>query len=95
VHRFFLQNLRRFNKQFTGLFEIRDEGEDTGEPVEQTDGGFDQRYGWIYNTKRIADFEGVTMDEAYDLCVMQALNDLAYLKEKDRNDKRLINATEE
>ena len=86
------QNLRRFNKLFTGLFEIGVEGEDGGEPVEQVDDGFDSRYGWVYNTKRIADFENITVDQAYDLCVMQALNDLAYLKEKDRHDKRLINA---
>lgn len=32
------------------------------------------------------------MDEAYNLGVMQCLNDLSYLKDYEENQKRLLNA---
>jgi hypothetical protein len=42
----------------------------------------------------VADFENISLDQAYELGVIQFLNDLSYLKEKDAHDQRLIkNAT--
>jgi hypothetical protein len=43
---------------------------------------FIERYGWIYSAKQVAEFEGITLDRAYDLPILQALNALSYLKAK-------------
>lgn len=37
----------------------------------------------------VADFENISLDAAWDLNVMQALNDLSYLKAKDWHDKEM------
>jgi len=47
-------------------------------------------YGWIYQTKLVADFEGITLDQAFNLPVINFLNDLAYLKAKMEHDNELI-----
>jgi hypothetical protein len=66
-------------------------GDDEG-AEERDESTFGSRWGWVYNTKQIADFENISMDEAYQLPVMQCLNDLSYLKDYEENQKRLLNA---
>lgn len=39
-------------------------------------------HGWQYSTEQIAQYERISMDQAYDLPCRQALNDLVYLKAK-------------
>jgi hypothetical protein len=86
---FFFDSLQRLNKGFSGLFGIRDEDDADG-----SEDDFTGRFGWIYNAKMVADFENISLDQAYELGVIQFLNDLSYLKEKDAHDQRLIkNAT--
>jgi hypothetical protein len=46
-----------------------------------------QRYGWIYQATIIADHERIKLVEVYDLPVIQALNDLSYLKSKNAFDR--------
>ncbi|MBV7534059.1 hypothetical protein [Chitinophaga sp. sic0106] len=41
------------------------------------------------NTKEVAAFEGIPVAQAYDLSVINYLNDLAYLKDKAKYDKLL------
>ena len=70
-----------FVDSYKGLFEaetIEDEGEIIAKPEKPNP--FIDQYGWIYSAKQVADHEGVTLDEAFDLPVVQAFNDLAYLK---------------
>jgi hypothetical protein len=38
----------------------------------------------------VAEVERITLDQAYELPIMQYLNDLAYLKAKAANDKMLL-----
>lgn len=40
-----------------------------------------ERWGWVHNTKQVADFENITIIQAYQLPIIQYLNDLAYLKD--------------
>jgi len=62
---------------------VENEGEsDLG--IEQT---FMKYYGWIYSTAQIAEHERITLDQAFELPVVQYLNDLAYLKMKDKLEK--------
>lgn len=46
-----------------------------------------RQYGWIYQSKLIAEFEGIKINEVYDLETLQCLNTLAYLKAKASFDK--------
>lgn len=86
---FFFASLEQFNKGFSGLFGKGQPG-DYDEGTEGADEGtFASRFGWIYNAKRIADFENISLDEAYNLPLIQALNDLSYLKEYEANEKRI------
>lgn len=80
---FFLQTLQGFNRKWPQLFgREHDDAGDDGDTGERSISDFDKYYGWIYNTKQVAEFEGVNLEQAFDLNIMQALNDLCYLKAK-------------
>lgn len=84
-----MRTLKRFHKGFGGLFSEGVEGvedEDGGEAVSD---GFIKQFGWIYSTKQVAEFEGITMDAAYELGLIQYMNDLVYLKEYGEHTKRM------
>lgn len=53
-------------------------------------GKFTEVFGWVYSTKEVAMFEGITMDQAYDLPVTQVLNDMVYLKAKKKHEDAMI-----
>ncbi len=40
-----------------------------------------ERWGWISSTKEVAEFERITMTDAYKLKIVHYLNSLAYLKD--------------
>lgn len=88
---FFLQTLSHLNSQFKRLF-------DNGDDDEGADGirgnklveRFTRNYGWIYTTRELATFEGISLEQAFNLPVVQALNDLLYLKEKIEYDKLIM-----
>lgn len=73
----FNENLEKFNAEYNTLFGL---GDDYDPRI--TGHRFNKRYGWVYSASAIAEYERITLDEAYRLPVRQALNDLAYLKEK-------------
>lgn len=73
----FTQSYMELLQSYAGLFEITEEVME-GEP--EPPHPFQQQYGWIYSAKAVAEFEGITLDKAYDLPIIQALNDLSYLK---------------
>lgn len=83
---FFLQSLQQFLKGYRGLFE----GGGTVGSVNTEK--FSRQYGWLHNTKEIADFKNVTLDEAFELPIREALNILSYLKAKSKLDQDLIKA---
>jgi hypothetical protein len=79
------------DKEFKGLFGPTDG--DGGSDEEGSRGGvsgFMHHYGWIYQAKLVADHEGITLDQAFNLSVLNFLNDLAYLKAKTEHDNELI-----
>ena len=73
----FLEEFKKLNENYKGLFGIEDIEEEEYKPVTN---GFNQQYGWIYSAKKVAEFEGITLEKAFDLPIIQALNDLSYLK---------------
>jgi hypothetical protein len=74
----FIANLEAFNAQYKNLFGL--DAEVNGEGASSA--FFNRRYGWTYSVSQIADYEKITLDEAFNLPVRQGLNDLNYLKEK-------------
>lgn len=79
----FTESLNKLIKSYKGLFgEPQDEDAEKPHP-------FIEQYGWLFSAKQVADYEGIPLDKAYDLPVIQALNDLSYLKAKQNFDKWL------
>lgn len=58
-------------------------------PKEEKPHPFLEQYGWIFSATQVADHEKIKLDDAYELPIMQALNDLAYLKGKQEYDRYL------
>jgi hypothetical protein len=74
-------NFNEFNKGYKGLFgavKITEEGRE--EPIKED--GFTKQYGWIFSATQVAEHEKITLDQAFQLPIIQALNDLSYLKSK-------------
>jgi hypothetical protein len=51
---------------------------------------FTEKWGWIYTTKRIADFRNITLDEAFELSTIEALNDMQLIKDLQKHEKKLF-----
>lgn len=80
VTRFFLSFSDLVNS-YKGLFEAEeteDESDELAKPEKPHP--FVDQYGWLFSAKQVAEYEGITLSEAFDLPIIQALNDLAYLK---------------
>lgn len=80
--------MAKFNNRFKGLFEQGDVEEGGEQPDDRN--YFEARFGWIFNAKRVADFENIKLEDCFNLGVIQFLNDLVYLREWDNNEKRMI-----
>ena len=89
----FIEVIKKLNDEYGGLFGIEEIEEEELKPLTN---GFNEQYGWIYSAKKVAEFEGIKLDEAYDLPIIQAFNDLSYLKAHQEYEaeinKRNINA---
>ena len=44
-----------------------------------------ERWGWVFSTKQVADFNNITVNQTYDLNVIEYLNTLAYLKDYNKH----------
>jgi|GEM_PF-2783105 len=73
----FLQSMEEFNKSYSGLFGIDPEDSEQEEPPPHP---FNDKYGWLYSAKKVAEYEGITLEAAFNLPTPRAFNDLAYLK---------------
>jgi hypothetical protein len=74
-----IKNFMAFNNEYKGLFGLDKEvnGDVQTNP-------FNKRYGWIYSASQVADYERITLTQAFKLPIRQAFNDLAYLKALDK-----------
>lgn len=82
-----IERLKLFNAEYRNLFGLDKEvhGDDVQDDL------FNKRYGWTYSASQIADYEKVTLDEAYSLPIRQVFNDLAYLKAKSKYEHEQFN----
>lgn len=72
-----VKNFDQFNKRFQNLF-----GVDPIVSGNVQNDEFNKRYGWIYSATQVAAHEGIPLDDAYKLPIIQAFNDLMFLKAK-------------
>ncbi len=72
-----ITNFQAFNEEYKKLFGL--DKEVSGDVQEDA---FNKRYGWIYSASQIAEYERITLDEAYAMNIKHAFNDLAFLKAK-------------
>lgn len=70
--------IQRVNKQYNNLF-------NGGSRDGEEGSGFMARWGWVFSTKQVADFQNITVNAAYDLRVIEYLNTLAYLKDLNKD----------
>ena len=90
MHAFFLSIIRGIDKRFGALFDKRagednDDGQDSG-----SSNSFAVNYGWIYSTEQVAELERISLDSAYDMNILQYLSDLVYIKEKQKNERKMM-----
>lgn len=85
----FLNIINTIDKRYPLLFDekIGDDESDGQMGIEQI---FSKYYGWIFSTSQVAEHERITLDAAFELPVLQYLNDLAYLKMKGKVEKKQI-----
>ena len=74
MHAFFLSTIQRINKQYHNLLNSEQGAGGEGSP-------FMERWGWVHSTKQVADFQNITVNQAFELKVIEYLNTLAYLKD--------------
>jgi hypothetical protein len=65
---------------FEGLFDSGSSEEDTDVRSNKGSSRFTEVYGWQHCTKLVAEYEGCSVSEAYELNAMEYLNILSYLK---------------
>jgi hypothetical protein len=73
-----LEQLTAFNNEYKGLLGIDEEVDEELKPEQNK---FNERYGWIYSAKKVADFNNISIDQVMDFPVRQAFNYLACIKE--------------
>jgi len=78
VYAFFLSTIQRINKQYHNLLNSEQGTGGEGSP-------FMERWGWVFSTKQVADFSNITVNQTYDLNVIEYLNTLAYLKDYNKH----------
>ena len=87
---FFLSIIRGIDKKFASLFDKgAGEGDDSGESGSDSN-SFAANYGWIYSTEQVAELERISLDSAYDMNILQYLSDLVYIKEKQKNERKMM-----
>lgn len=77
----FMESWEKLLFSYANLFEIEEQLHGIEREKEEPHPFLDQ-YGWIFSATQIADHERIPLDKVWELPVIQALNDLAYLKSK-------------
>ena len=70
------------NKEFGALFGLDEDLEQF--ITENFQKEFNKRYGWIYSAEVVAAYERISIDDCYKLPARRVLNDLVYLKAKQK-----------
>lgn len=83
-----VEKFAEFNKEYPALFGLPKEQE------EQQSDSFNKSFGWQYSAREIANDMNITLDEAYNLQVREAMYCLSYLKAKGEYMERITKQTQ-
>lgn len=84
-----MNSISKITEEFGYLWQ-GEQGESTGAVA----AAFSKIWGWVYQTKLVAEFEGISMEQAWALPVRQYLNDLCYIKMKREVDEEYMRKME-
>lgn len=84
----FLLSFGELIASYKNLFETQEQANEDEGKVEKPH-PFIAQYGWIFSATQVAEHEKITLDQAFELPILQALNDLAYLKSFGEYQKKL------
>ena len=73
---------------YKGLFE-QDKTELEEDAKVEKPHHFIEQFGWIYSAKQVSQHEGISLDKAFELPILQAFNTLAYLKSEQAYQKHI------
>lgn len=83
----FMQSFDKLIGSYKNLFESDSAPDEKPEPPHP----FIERFGWIYSATQIAEHNKVSLNDAFRFNVVQALNDLSFLKSKAAYEKHMTN----
>lgn len=91
IFELFNNNLKDIIENFKGLFGDNDEveGEDSESNINNQN-DFNHRWGWFYLAEQVSKVKSCTLDNIFDLNVIQFLNLCSYLKEKNQYEANRI-----
>lgn len=75
----FMLSYTELLKSYAGLFETDIEDVEEG-AMPSKPHPFIERYGWLFSARQVAKDAGVTLEQAMEMPIIEALNTLAYLK---------------
>ena len=84
----FLISFSELLASYKGLFE-QDQSELEEDAKIEKPHHFIEQFGWIYSAKQVAQHEGISLDKAFELPILQAFNTLAYLKSEQAYQKHI------
>lgn len=83
---FILEKFKAFNKKYQWLFGLDSETHDEHVKADP----FNKKYGWLYAGEQVARLEGIPLDSVDMFPTIHVFSQLAYLKEKDAYEARVI-----
>lgn len=85
----FLDSFKQLIESYSGLFDKEEEMED--EPLRPAEDihPFIAQYGWLYSARQVAKDQGIKLNEAFEMPILEALNTLAYLKSEQSYIKKM------
>jgi hypothetical protein len=85
----FLLSFAELIISYKGLFETDELEEENEDAKVEKPHPFIEQYGWIFSAKKVAEHEGITLEKAFELPVIQALNNLSYLKSEQSYQRKI------
>lgn len=85
----FLLSFAELLVSYKGLFETDELQEENEDAKLEKPHPFIEQYGWIFSAKKVAEHEGITLEKAFELPIIQALNDLSYLKSEQSYQRKI------
>lgn len=85
-----MSSIQQVDRQYPNLFNGGDDEGDASQRSESIYAVFNKYFGWTYTAERVAEFERITLEQAYELPLVQFLNDMAYLKMRGKMEQQMM-----